>query len=94
MSARVENHRIAGTRITVYDVLHYLEAGRWTPAEIAEVLGLSPEQLDAAIRYIEEHRDEVMAVHRRIEERNARGNPPEVEAKAQETHARLLARRG
>jgi uncharacterized protein (DUF433 family) len=94
MSARIENHRIAGTRITVYDVFHYLEAGRWTPAEIAEALRLSPEQLDAAIEYIDEHRDEMMAVHRRIEERNARGNPPEVEAKAQESHARPLARRG
>jgi len=38
--------------------------------------------------YIEEHRAEVDEVHRQIEERNARGNPPEVQAKLDAIHAK------
>jgi uncharacterized protein (DUF433 family) len=83
--------RIAGTRITVYDVLHYLESGDWQASEIAEVLQLTPEQVQAAIHYIDEHKERVMAVHRRIEERIARGNPPEVEAHRAATRRRMEA---
>ena len=78
-------------RITVYDVLHYLEGG-WTAEQIAPVLSISIAEVEALTRYIEEHRDEVMAVHRKIEERNARGNPPEVEERLRGSHERLLAR--
>jgi uncharacterized protein (DUF433 family) len=92
MSATIVNNRIAGTRITVWDVYHYLEGGDWTHEQIAEVLRLSPEQIEAAVRYIEEHKAEVLEVHRQIEERIARGNPPEIEAMLRESHARLLAR--
>ncbi len=80
MNVQIVNNRISGTRITVWDVLHYLE-GDWSHEEIGDVLGLSAEQLKAAERYIDEHRDEVMKVHRQIESRNARGNSPEVDAK-------------
>jgi uncharacterized protein (DUF433 family) len=83
---------VAGTRITVFDVLHYLQAGH-SPNYIAAVLSLSTAEVLAAIRYIEEHRDEVLAMNRRIEERIARGNPPEVEAKRQASHEKLLALR-
>jgi uncharacterized protein (DUF433 family) len=82
--------RIAGTRITVYDVVHYLEHDR-NAEYIADVLNLSVEQIEAAIRYIEAHKEEVMAVHRQIEERIARGNPPEVEAQRAATRARMQA---
>jgi uncharacterized protein (DUF433 family) len=91
MSATIVNNRIAGTRITIYDVVQYLEYG-WSAEGITEILPLSLEQVEAAIRYIEEHKAEVLEVHRQIEERHARGNPPEIEAMAQESHARLLAR--
>jgi uncharacterized protein (DUF433 family) len=90
MSVAIVNGRIAGSRITIYNVVHYLEGG-WTPQEILEVLPLSPEELQAAIQYIEDHKAEVMEVHRQIEERNARGNPPEIRAKLEESHARLMA---
>jgi len=70
-----ESHRIAGTRISVWDVLHYLETG-WSRPEIAATLHLSGAQVDAVARYIEEHKEELMVVHRRIEARKARGNPP------------------
>jgi uncharacterized protein (TIGR02996 family) len=83
---------LAGTRITVFDVLHYREAG-WHPSSIALWLGLSTAEVEALLRYAEEHRDEVMAAHRKIEERISRGNPPEVEAKRRESHAKLLARK-
>ena len=42
----VEN-RIAGTRITIWDVLHYLEAG-WSRPEIAATLHLTEAQVAAA----------------------------------------------
>src|SRR5438876_11549180 len=85
-----DNGRIVGTRSSVYDVLHYLEGNR-PPAQIAEILRVSLEQVHAAIKYIEEHKDAVMEVHRQIEERNARGNPPEILAKLEGTRARLQA---
>jgi uncharacterized protein (DUF433 family) len=88
MPVVIANNRIDGLRITIYDVLHYLEAGR-SAEEIADILPLTREQLDAVIRYIDEHREEVMATHRRIEDRIARGNPPEIEAHARAGRARM-----
>jgi uncharacterized protein (DUF433 family) len=81
---------IAGTRITVWDITYYLERDR-SPEYIAEVLPVTVDQVRAAIRFIEEHKDEVMAVHRQIEARHARGNPPEIEAKLAESRAKRLA---
>jgi uncharacterized protein (DUF433 family) len=89
-SVILSNRRIAGTRISVYDVYYYL-VNDWKPAEIADVLRLSPDQVHAAMQYIQEHRAEVMAVHQEIEDRNARGNPPEIEAKLQASHAKFQA---
>src|SRR5262245_44652715 len=84
---------LAGTRITVYDVVYYLEAGRTAPY-IAATLGLSVPKIEALVRYIDEHRHAVMAVHREIEARIARGNPPEIEAKLAKspTHALVQKR--
>jgi uncharacterized protein (DUF433 family) len=88
MSVVIVNNRIDGLRVTIYDVLHYLEAGR-SAEEIADILPLTTEQIEAVVRYIDEHRDEVMTTHRRIEERLARGNPPEIEAHARTGRARM-----
>jgi uncharacterized protein (DUF433 family) len=76
----IVKNRVAGTRITVWDVLHYLETG-WSQSKIASTLHLSDQQVEAVTRYIEEHRGELMLVHRQIEARKARGNPPEIAAK-------------
>lgn len=84
--------RLASSRINVYDVVHYLEHGR-SVNYIALVLRITLAETKALVQYIEEHKEEVMAVHRKIEERNARGNPPEVEAKLRNAHAKLLALR-
>jgi uncharacterized protein (DUF433 family) len=47
---------IIGTRFTVYDIMDYVEAG-WHPATIALTLGLSSDQVLAAIKYIDEHKE-------------------------------------
>jgi hypothetical protein len=52
-------------------------------------LHLTEAQIAAAARYIEEHRDEVMVVHRQIEDRKARGNPPDILAKAAKSRAKV-----
>jgi uncharacterized protein (DUF433 family) len=77
-------------RITVYDIIPYLEEG-WDPSWIPTVLPITTAEVMALIKYIEEHKEEVMAVHRKIEERIARGNPPEIRAKFRASHAKLLA---
>jgi uncharacterized protein (DUF433 family) len=81
---------IAGTRITVYDVLDYHKTG-WHRDMIADTLELSSQQVEVAIRYIEEHRDEVMADYEEMLARDARGNPPELQAKLDAGHERFLA---
>lgn len=48
----IVNNRIVGTRITVWDVLHYLETG-WSCPEIAATLHVSEAQVEAAAHYIE-----------------------------------------
>jgi uncharacterized protein (DUF433 family) len=74
---------IEGTRITVYDVLDYHD---WPVSRVAGHFGLSLEQIEAANRYIEDHRDDVMAAYQRGLDRCAIGNEPEVEAVANEGH--------
>jgi uncharacterized protein (DUF433 family) len=51
---------IAGTRITIYDVMDYLKA-QYPPQLIREKLGLDDEQVSAAIDYIKAHQIEVEA---------------------------------
>ena len=68
---------IEGSRITVFDVLDYLQEG-WPAGEIARLFRLNIGQFDVAIRYIEEHKEKVMEDYQRILERCAVGNPPEL----------------
>jgi hypothetical protein len=58
---------------------------------IADTLELSSEQVEVAIRYIEEHRDEVMPNFERNLERIDRGNSLEVQVKLDAGHERFLA---
>lgn len=51
---------ISGTRTTIYLVLDYLHDG-WPQEEICKWLNLTQAQLQAALDYIEAHRDEVEA---------------------------------
>ena len=82
---------IAGTRITVFDVMDYLQAG-WDDKGIAVVLSLGTDQVRAAREYIENHPDEIRNEFGRIKERIARGNPPEVQVKLAAARAKLRAR--
>jgi len=56
---------IAGTRITLYDVMDYLVAGR-EPRLILNWLPLTDAQLDAALSYIEANRVEVEAEYQEV----------------------------
>ena len=83
--------RIAGTRITVYDVLTYSEAG-WHPSSIAGTLGVSTAQVNAALHYVAANREKVMETYRAILARIESGNPPDIEARLQQSHERLMER--
>jgi uncharacterized protein (DUF433 family) len=60
---------IAGTRITVYDVMDYLKDG-WPRDRIAALFRLSSRDVQAAIEYIERRREQVEADYARILERH------------------------
>jgi uncharacterized protein (DUF433 family) len=78
---------IAGTRITVYDVMDYLKEG-WHHTAIAATLRISSAQVLAVIQYVKDHRDEVEANYQKILDRCAKGNPPEIQARLDEIHAK------
>jgi uncharacterized protein (DUF433 family) len=82
---------IAGTRITVYDVMDYVTDG-WHRDEIARLFRLSSRDIQAAFDYIEEHRDRVNAEYQRILERHLNYEyPPDVQEKLD--HSRGTARK-
>lgn len=88
---------IAGTRITVYHILDYLQAGAlglserpgWHHTAIAAQLRLSTDEVLAAIRHIEQHRDQVMPVYQQIVHRAVAGNSPEIRAKLKVSRTKL-----
>jgi uncharacterized protein (DUF433 family) len=72
--SKIVNHgrgpAVAGTRITVYDVMDYYKHG-WRADQIVEALPrLSVADVQAAIDYIEAHKDEVTAEYQRIIDRH------------------------
>ena len=71
---------IEGTRITVYNIWDYAKEN-WHRDRIAVWLRISSMQVAAALEYIEQHKEEVLAEYEKIVERERRGNPPEVQAK-------------
>ncbi len=74
---------IAGTRITVFDVMDYLKHG-WHRDRIAALFRLSSRDVQAAIDYIETHREEVAADYQRILERHQSYQyAPDVQAKVE-----------
>jgi uncharacterized protein (DUF433 family) len=81
---------IEGTRITVYDIMDYYKQD-WHHTQIANWLDLSSEEVLVAIKYIEEHKEEVLADYQKILDRCARGNPPEIQAKLDASRERLRA---
>lgn len=82
--------QIDGSRITVFDIIEYHKNG-WQRDEIAVLFDLSSQQVEVALRYIDEHRTDVMAAYERNMERINRGNPPEIQAKLDAGRERFLA---
>jgi uncharacterized protein (DUF433 family) len=80
---------IAGTRITVYDIVDYFDEG-WHSTAIATLFRISSREVDAALHYIEEHEEEVRDEYQRILARAARGNPPALQSRLDAGHARFL----
>lgn len=78
---------IAGTRITIYNLLPSFLDPTATEAEICNIYGLSLEQVAAARAYVLGHPDTVLAEHLNIEEKMAAGNPPEVRQQAERAKA-------
>lgn len=72
--------QLSTSRITVQDVVPYLQQ-QFTREQIREIMPvLSDDEIQVIERYVEEHYDEVMEQDRRIRERAAaRRNSPEIE---------------
>ena len=56
---------VAGTRVTLYDILEYLTDG-WAHDDLCALFGLSALQLDVALTYIERHLETVEAEYRDV----------------------------
>src|SRR4051794_30783356 len=82
---------IVGTRITVYNLLPDFLDPTVTEAYICRLYELTPEQVAAARAYVLNNPDTVLARHLEIEAKMAAGNPPEVSARALQTHAAFLS---
>lgn len=79
---------ISGTRVTVYLIWEFYRGGS-TRDDIALAVGLSSRQVQAAIDYIETHRDEVEREYAKIEARIQQGNPHWVEERLKENREKL-----
>jgi uncharacterized protein (DUF433 family) len=83
---------IAGTRITIYDVMDYWTAG-WHCEQIAGLFRLPPDDIQAAIAYIEAHKAEVLTEYQRILARHSQAQPPpEIQEKLVHSHQKLQAK--
>ncbi|PKO23519.1 MAG: DUF433 domain-containing protein [Chloroflexi bacterium HGW-Chloroflexi-1] len=80
---------IAGTRITLYDVMDYVVDG-WPPKLIRDRLELSERQIADVMAYIEAHRAEVEAEYRAVLQ-DAEENRQYWEERNRERFARIAA---
>ena len=79
---------ISGTRITVYDVMDYYKHG-WHRDQIAVLFRLSSRDIQAAIDYIEAHKEEVLVEYQKILDRHHNYKyPPEVQKLVDECRGR------
>ena len=83
---------IEGTRITIYDVMDYLQEG-WRYDQIAGLFRLPPDDIQAAIAYIEAHKKEVMTAYQQILARHENVQySPEVPEKLSRNRQKLQAK--
>lgn len=81
---------IKGTRITVFDVMDYHP--KYSVEWIADLFRLPVPHVEVAIRYIEEHRAELMPEYQKMLDRDVAGNPPHIRAWLDGARERLLAK--
>jgi len=79
---------IAGTRVTVYLIWEFYRNG-CPRDDIALAVGLSSRQVEAAIQYIEAHRQDVEREYAKIEARIQKGNPASIEQRLQQNREKL-----
>jgi uncharacterized protein (DUF433 family) len=96
MTARIIDRgrgpEIEGTRITVYDVVDYWRKG-WQHDQIAGLFRLPPDDVQEAVRYIEQHHDEVMAEYQKILDRHRKYEyPPDVKDRLRRNRDKFQAR--
>ncbi len=83
---------IKGTRITIYDVVDYWKEG-WRYDQIAGLFRLPPDDIQAAIQYIEEHKEEVVNDYLKITEQHKNVRyPSEVQEKLARNRQKLQAK--
>ena len=76
----------------MYDVLDYLQAG-WRYDQIAGLFRLPPDDIQAAIQYIEDHQEAVMTTYQQILARHRNVQyPPEVEEKLARNRQKVQAK--
>jgi uncharacterized protein (DUF433 family) len=78
---------LAGTRITLYDIMDYLKAD-WPPKLIQHWLNITEAQMDAVLTYIDAHRDAVEAEYQLVLE-HAEANQRYWEAHNRERRAQI-----
>jgi len=79
------------TRITVWDIWDHKD--HHDPQFIADLFKLSVEEVLVAIRYIEEHKQELMPKYQEMLDFAARGNPPHILAILEESRKKVLAKK-
>jgi uncharacterized protein (DUF433 family) len=95
MYDRGRGPELRSCRITVYDLIPYLEHPEtYSDAKMFEAWPtVTQAELDALKQYIADHREEVMAVHRTIEERIRREwaaqDTPEFRERMRQAHERV-----
>ena len=81
---------IAGTRVTVYNLLPHFPDPDATEAYLCQLYELDPKEVAAARAFVLNNPVLVLGEHLRIEARMAAGNPREVVERAEETHSTFL----
>jgi uncharacterized protein (DUF433 family) len=83
---------IAGTRITVYDVMDYRKHG-WHRDRIAALFRLSSKEIQTALDYFDTHEEDVKTEYEKILDRHRNYKyPPDVQAKVDACRGRAAKR--
>jgi hypothetical protein len=90
MHDRGRGPELRSCRITVNDLFPYFESREFTDARLLELFPITQAELDALRDYIAEHREEVVEVNCRVDERNRRGTKAQDTPEARERSRRFL----